>query len=240
MAFPVAILNNLCTLFTKASILMFYLRFSVSRRFDITVYSVLSIVIGYCLTGALSVLYACSPINRFWDFSPGTCIDANPWYGTLVSLNVLTDAILLLLPIWLLKPMRAGLAQKAAIAGILGTGGLYVLGSRSCGGSRMLTVSVSLALASTVYTSLSIISTISTTCTDSGSITCGCKSLPTSSYLYADKAKNDRVECCHNLRLSAVPPGPRSPLHAVADVDSSEQSAAPPRHDRGDGQFERR
>jgi len=122
--FPVSILSNLCTLFTKTSILMFYLRFSTSRRFDFVVYGVLSIVIGYCLSGATAVLYACQPINRFWDFSPGTCINGDAWYGTLVSLNVFTDAILLLLPIWLLNPLNVGVLQKAAIAAILGTGGL--------------------------------------------------------------------------------------------------------------------
>ncbi|KAK5656995.1 hypothetical protein OQA88_3518 [Cercophora sp. LCS_1] len=129
-AFPIAILNNLVTLFTKASILCFYLRFSVSKWFKIAVYFVLAIVIGYCLAGGFAFVYACTPIYSFWDTSyrgPKKCIDINAWYATLVSLNVATDAIILALPIWILRPLRAGLSQKAAIAGILGTGG-FVLG----------------------------------------------------------------------------------------------------------------
>ncbi|KAK1752603.1 hypothetical protein QBC47DRAFT_388961 [Echria macrotheca] len=126
--FPVAIFNNMSIMFTKSSILVFYLRFSMNKRFDYTIYAVLSIVIGYCLTGAFAFLYACRPINKFWDFwIPGSCISPNPWYGTLVALNVLTDAILLLLPIWLLKPLKSGAVQKAAIAAVMGTGG-FVLG----------------------------------------------------------------------------------------------------------------
>ncbi|KAK0657760.1 hypothetical protein B0T16DRAFT_340664 [Cercophora newfieldiana] len=126
--FPIAITNNFSILFTKASILAFYLRFSVSKRFKIAVYFVLSIVIAYNLMGAFAFLYACQPMIRTWvPTTPGTCINANAWFGTLVALNVLTDLVLLLLPIWLIKPLRVGFAQKAAIVAILGTGS-FVLG----------------------------------------------------------------------------------------------------------------
>src|SRR5688572_22882174 len=101
--FPVAITNNFAILFTKASILAFYLRFSVSKRFNIAVYFVLSIVVAYTLMGAFSFLYACQPMIRTWvPSTPGTCINVNAWYGTLVGMNVFTDLILLLLPFWLL------------------------------------------------------------------------------------------------------------------------------------------
>jgi hypothetical protein len=125
---PVAITNNLATLFTKASILVFYLRFSVSKRFNTAVYFVLSVVVAYTLMGAFSFLYACQPMIRTWvPSTPGTCINVNAWYGTLVSLNVLTDLVLLLLPFWILKPLRVCFAQKAAIAAVLGAGS-FVLG----------------------------------------------------------------------------------------------------------------
>jgi len=126
--FPVAIASNFSILFTKASILTFYLRFSVSKRFNVAVYSMFAIVIAYTLMGAFSFLYACTPMAKSWDlFREGTCININAWYGTLVALNVFTDLVLLLMPIWLLKPLRVGFAQKAAVAAILGTGS-FVLG----------------------------------------------------------------------------------------------------------------
>ena len=125
--FPIAMTYNFVTLFTKASILVFYLRFSTSKRFNITVYSVLSLTVGYCLMSAFAVLYSCSPIQKNWNMMlEGTCINPNPWYGTIISINVLTDLIILLLPIWLLRPLQVGCVQKTAVAAILGTGGLYV------------------------------------------------------------------------------------------------------------------
>ncbi|KAK0630285.1 hypothetical protein B0T17DRAFT_490862 [Bombardia bombarda] len=126
-AFPTNITGYLASLFTKSSILVFYLRFSTSRRFNIAVYVILFMVISHNFLGATTILYACRPISKFWTFSDGSCIDPEPWYGTMVALNVATDLILLLLPIWLLKPLSVGFAQKAALAAILGTGG-FVLG----------------------------------------------------------------------------------------------------------------
>ncbi|KAK0745534.1 hypothetical protein B0T18DRAFT_325636 [Schizothecium vesticola] len=129
-AFPGNILGNFSILFTKASILTFYLRFSISRRLNIVIRAVLFVVITYCLLGAFLVLYACQPIRWYWDRSgppKGKCIDVDPWYGTLSVINVVADAILLILPFWLLRPLRVGRAHKAALVGIVGTGG-FVLG----------------------------------------------------------------------------------------------------------------
>lgn len=134
-AFPGNILCNLSILFTKTSILAFYLRFSISRRLSIVIRAVLFVIIAYCLLGAFQVLYACQPISWYWDRSgprKGKCIDVDPWYGTLSVVNVVTDAILLVLPFWLLRPLRVGGAHRAALVGILGTGGLYVAPSECC------------------------------------------------------------------------------------------------------------
>ncbi|KAK4182871.1 hypothetical protein QBC35DRAFT_139964 [Podospora australis] len=128
--FPAAITNNLATLFTKASILVFYLRFSTSRFFSIAVYSVLFVVVFANFLGAIGTLIACRPMAAFWDrevAKRGTCFNRDAWYAWLIILNCVTDGILLVLPAWLLAPLRIGFAQKLALGTILGTGG-FVLG----------------------------------------------------------------------------------------------------------------
>ncbi len=40
------------------------------------------------------------------------------------GLNVFTDAVLLLLPIWILHPLRIGFSQKVLVTGVLMAGGL--------------------------------------------------------------------------------------------------------------------
>lgn len=126
--FPATITNNLGTLFTKASILVFYLRFSTSRIFSITVYIALFIVVVANFLGAIGTLIACRPMAAFWDRDvKGECFDRDAWYAWLIILNCVTDGILLVLPAWLLAPLRIGFTQKLALGTILGTGG-FVLG----------------------------------------------------------------------------------------------------------------
>ncbi|KAK4150055.1 hypothetical protein C8A00DRAFT_46473 [Chaetomidium leptoderma] len=128
---PIAITGNLATLFIKTSILRFYLRFTTSCRFTVAVYIVMSMVIVANSLGALGFLFSCRPISYSWDYfalrGKGSCIAMDPWYGWLVIFNCVTDGVLLALPAWIIYPLRVGLAQKAALAAILGTGG-FILG----------------------------------------------------------------------------------------------------------------
>jgi hypothetical protein len=146
---PVAITGNLAPLFVKVSVLRFYLRFSTSRRFNHAVYVIIFVVITANILGAFSFVFICQPIRFMWDYmalkGKGSCIAMDPWYGWLVILNCVTDGVLLVLPAWILAPLRVSVSQKAALAAILGTGGLYVgplVFSRSLTGRSILGVSI--------------------------------------------------------------------------------------------------
>lgn len=99
----------------------------MNRPFRITVYIVLFVIIGYSLNAGFSFLYLCSPIKRLWDTSvSGTCVDLNAAYLVSSVLNAVTDVVILLLPIWLLWPLRVRWEQKMVVALALMPGGLYV------------------------------------------------------------------------------------------------------------------
>lgn len=115
---------NVATLFIKSSILTFYLRFTTSRVLRAVIYVVMAIAIGYSLTGAFGFLYLCQPIQAYWGGSPGTCLDIDTWFLACSALNVFTDVLILLLPIWILRPLKMGFIQKAAVTCILMAGGL--------------------------------------------------------------------------------------------------------------------
>jgi hypothetical protein len=126
LGMPGSIAYNLSTLFAKASILFFYLRFAAANLpFRITVYVVLFVVVGYSLAAGFSFLYLCAPVRKMWEPTvPGQCIDFYPPYLAAAILNSITDVILLLLPIWLLWPLRVGIKQKIAVGLVLMPGGL--------------------------------------------------------------------------------------------------------------------
>ena len=119
---------NLATLFIKVSILAFYLRFSIDRAFRLAVYFVMFVTVGYTVPNAILVLYACRPMHAYWDFAArttGHCLDLNAPFHTANTLNMLTDFAILLLPIWMLRPMKVPFFQKIGVALILMAGGLY-------------------------------------------------------------------------------------------------------------------
>lgn len=117
-------MGSLSTLLTKTSILCFYLRFSFCRCFRITLYILMAIVVVANLLPAFTFLVACQPISHDWDIAEeGVCINLNAWYTWNVIFNCVTDGVLLLLPAWMLRPLKVACAQKGALAAILGLGG---------------------------------------------------------------------------------------------------------------------
>ena len=116
---------NFGTLFIKLSILTFYMKFSAHRRIQNVLYLVMFITVGYNLSGILCLFYLCTPIRRYWDFSvEGKCLDLNGYFIANSAMNVATDVILLILPIWLLKPLRVPKRQKIGVTIVLMMGSL--------------------------------------------------------------------------------------------------------------------
>lgn len=124
-AFGVTGTYPIANFFTKFSILSFYLRFTTSRCFTYTVYLTIALVLAFNFVGLTGVLYWCQPIETFWKhWEGGKCVKSDTWYISLLGINVVADIIILLLPIFIIRPLRVAFAQKVAIGAILGTGGL--------------------------------------------------------------------------------------------------------------------
>lgn len=97
---------------TKLSILLGYLYvFSDSKVRNATKYS-MGFLAACLLFWLISTCMLCMPTARFWDKSiPGTCIDPKPMWLTHASLNIVTDLIIICIPmpaLWSLKlPYKA-------------------------------------------------------------------------------------------------------------------------------------
>lgn len=107
------------------SILSFYLRFSIDNALRYTVYFVMLVTVGYTLPAALQALYVCQPMELYWDASvEGKCVNSDAVFHFANVLNVLTDFAILLMPIWILRPLKAPRLKKLGVTLILMTGGL--------------------------------------------------------------------------------------------------------------------
>jgi hypothetical protein len=104
---------GLGTLFIKTSILLFYLRLPSGRNFKLVTCTVLLVACGNNLFGAFGWLVMCRPIKKYWEITiNGTCLNFNTACFVGGAMNVGTDMVILLLPIWVLRPLRLPRKQK--------------------------------------------------------------------------------------------------------------------------------
>jgi hypothetical protein len=122
---------NLAAMCTKSSILLFYLRFPSSRAFQLATYTVLITSVGYTTSGVFVFTYNCSPMEKSWDRNlEGSCIDSAAALLARAVLNVATDFAILLLPVWLLWPIRLwSVWHKLSVLVVLMAGGFVCFAS---------------------------------------------------------------------------------------------------------------
>lgn len=82
------------------------------------VYAVIFVVTGYSISAGFAFLYGCKIPG-----SPACQRTAQVFLASAI-LNVVTDIVILLLPIWLIWPMRLRIQYKIAVAFIMMGGGL--------------------------------------------------------------------------------------------------------------------
>lgn len=69
----------------------------------------------------------CRPVKAYWDLTvKRTCGNFKTAFLVGGTLNVATDLVMLLLPIWVLRPLRVPRKQKIGATVILMTGSLQV------------------------------------------------------------------------------------------------------------------
>ena len=110
----------------KFSILYLYHRiFFVVRSFTITLWAVGIFIICYCIMQSFASIFQCMPIYSNWEVGvEHYCINVDLGATILAALNVLTDFVILILPMPLLYKLQKPLKQKLQIMGIFLLGGL--------------------------------------------------------------------------------------------------------------------
>ncbi|KAL8764616.1 MAG: hypothetical protein Q9194_006944 [Teloschistes cf. exilis] len=117
----------------KMSLLLFLYRiFHVDKRFRIAAWITGGILVLWSLITILLAIFSCRPIKASWDLKvrmdPKTvcypkAYDVSNVYGFC---NVITDVVLIVLPIPLVWKMQVTLKKKFAVATVFATGALYV------------------------------------------------------------------------------------------------------------------
>lgn len=117
----------------KFSILLLYLKLGPIRWFHVAVYITMFIVIGANFALIFAFIFACTPVKRGWDITitEGSCINRAALYIATAVLNMITDILLLLLPIPIVVRLQMPRIQKLGLILIFAIGSMYVCFSLS-------------------------------------------------------------------------------------------------------------
>lgn len=113
-----------CIAFIKFSILTFYLRLFPISKFRIATYALIGITAIWWVPVALISILGCTPIEYNWDRTQpgGHCIDARKFILANAIPNIVTDLIILLLPLPVIWHLQLHFKKKLAVSAILSLG----------------------------------------------------------------------------------------------------------------------
>ncbi|KAL1850264.1 hypothetical protein Plec18170_006959 [Paecilomyces lecythidis] len=111
---------------TKTSLLLIMTRvFSPYKKTVIFIYVILGIMLAYYIPAVIVKIRICSPISYFWTKTGnGTCLNESAIILADAVVSVVSDLVVLLLPLPLTLSLQMPFKKKMRVMGILGAGGL--------------------------------------------------------------------------------------------------------------------
>ncbi|KAI9834105.1 MAG: hypothetical protein M1838_005552 [Thelocarpon superellum] len=122
-----SMLYGVCIWTVKMSLLSLYLRlFQADRPMRLATWALIIFVTLAHAASFLTVIFGCTPVNKFWDIenSGGSCVDLLLMGAIESGLNVLTDILILFLPVKAVLGLHLPLKQRLAVAGTFLIGGV--------------------------------------------------------------------------------------------------------------------
>ncbi|KAF7594033.1 hypothetical protein BBP40_010311 [Aspergillus hancockii] len=111
---------------TKISLLWILTRvFSPYRKTITFIYVFLGVMLAYYIPAVIVKIRICDPISKFWvPDLPGSCLDQRSIIMADAVVSVVSDIIILILPLPLTLGLQLPTRKKMRVMGILGAGGL--------------------------------------------------------------------------------------------------------------------
>ena len=117
----------------KLSILAFYQRIFAIPRFLLITRTVGTVVIAWWLALSMVAIFSCRPVHGFWDrkIEP-KCINTEAFFIGNALPNILTDIVILCLPIRMVWQLQTSLGEKVALTATFLLGGVWVYPRIDC------------------------------------------------------------------------------------------------------------
>ncbi|PGH04418.1 hypothetical protein AJ80_08529 [Polytolypa hystricis UAMH7299] len=167
--FALQILYKFTINLTKISILLLYRRLFDTRRFRLICHLVLFYVAMYGLASIIATGLECSPIRRVFDKAvEGSCIDLTAFWYTTATSNIVTDIVILILPLPVIQTLRLPKRQKYGLMLI------FTLGIFVCATSIIRMTTLNLSSRSLDQSAGTLVSTLWTIVEANTAIICAC------------------------------------------------------------------
>lgn len=109
----------------KVAAILLYLRLFVTKSFRVACFVVLGIIVAWSIGGVGATIFQCVPIEGAWNKSiEATCIDSNKFWVAYAVMNILTDIMVLALPIGPIVGLQMNMREKLLLCGVFLIGGL--------------------------------------------------------------------------------------------------------------------
>ena len=114
--------------FVKMSLLFLFLRlFNAASTMRYLTYGLIAFVTSAHLSATVTTIFGCTPVYKFWDLDvTGTCVNLLLMGACESGLNVLTDIMVLALPVRAVWGLRLPVKQRLAVAMTFGIGVMWV------------------------------------------------------------------------------------------------------------------
>lgn len=110
---------NLSMVFVKLTFLFQYFRVLATQEMRKIYIAVIAVVTCWTLSQVFVSIFGCWPISGFWDDSIGArCIPTRPYWYINAAGHILTDIVILVLPIPAISRLKLPRRQRYILMGI--------------------------------------------------------------------------------------------------------------------------
>ncbi|OTA98306.1 hypothetical protein M426DRAFT_17538 [Hypoxylon sp. CI-4A] len=106
----------------KMSVLSFYKRTFSTEPMKRMIWATMGLVFVWLASHTLAFIFVCRPTQAWWDVAAGTCGNLIPIYASIVVVNIITDVIIMALPMYTIWHLQMRKTEKVALTLAFGLG----------------------------------------------------------------------------------------------------------------------
>lgn len=109
---------------TKTAILVQYKRVFATRTFQIWCWVAIGIIVTYTIVTIFTSIFICVPVSSFWTLEEGRCINRFASWFANAAVNLVTDLLIIILPMPMIRRLKLQRRQKIALMSIFAIGAM--------------------------------------------------------------------------------------------------------------------